>query len=86
MPADISSVGSFERGQLSYVDEPLTHIIADLRRSTGIDISASEAISARRFTGTLSVAEVKRDPRSLAPLLGVTVEQSGQGWKLGGKV
>lgn len=86
MPADISSVGSFERGQLSYVDEPLNHIIADLRRSTGIDFSASKAISARRFTGTLSVAEVKRDPRSLAPLLGVTVEQSDQGWKLGGKV
>ena len=86
MPADISSVGSFERGQLSYVDEPLSHIIADLRRSTAIDFSVSEAISARRFTGTLSVAEVKRDPRSLAPLLGVTVEQSDQGWKLGGKV
>jgi transmembrane sensor len=86
MPADISSVGSFERGQLSYVDEPLGHVVADLRRSTGIDISASAAISARRFSGTLSVAEVKRDPRSLAPLLGVSVEQSGQGWKLGGKV
>ena len=86
LPADISSVGSFERGQLSYVDEPLGHIVADLRRSTGIDFSASAAISARRFSGTLSVAEVKRDPRSLAPLLGVSVEQSGQGWKLGGKV
>ena len=86
MPADILSVGSFERGQLSYVDEPLGHVVADLRRSTGIDFSASAAISARRFTGTLSVAEVKRDPSSLAPLLGVTVEQSGQGWKLGGKV
>jgi transmembrane sensor len=86
LPADISSVGSFQRGQLSYVDEPLDHVVADIRRSTGIDFSASKAISARRFTGTLSVAEVKRDPRSLAPLLGVSVEQSGQGWKLGGKV
>lgn len=86
MPADASSVGSFEKGQLSYVDEPLAHVVADLRRSTGIDISASNAISARRFTGTLSVAEVKRDPSSLSPLLGVTVERSGQGWKLGGKV
>lgn len=84
--ADISSVGSFERGQLSYLDEPLDHVVADLRRSTGIDFSASNAISARRFSGTLSVGEVKRDPRSLAPLLGVSVEQSGQGWKLGGKV
>ena len=85
-PADISSVGSFERGQLSYVDEPLGNVVADLRRSTGIDISASTAISARRFSGTLSVAEVRRDPNSLAPLLGVSVERSGQGWKLGGKV
>jgi len=85
-PADISSVGSFERGQLSYVDEPLGNVVDDLRRSTGIDISASTAISARRFSGTLSVAEVKRDPNSLAPLLGVSVERSGQGWKLGGKV
>lgn len=84
--ADISSVGSFERGQLSYVDEPLDHVVADLSRSTGIDFSASAAISTRRFSGTLSVAEVKRDPRSLAPLLGVAVERSGQGWKLGGKV
>jgi transmembrane sensor len=86
MPADLSSVGSFERGQLTYLDEPLDNVVADLRRSTGIDFSASAAISTRRFTGTLSVAEIKRDPRSLAPLLGVTIERSGQGWKLGGKV
>ena len=45
-----------------------------------------DAISARSFTGTLSVAEVKRDPRSLEPLLGVSMVRSGQGWKLGGKV
>jgi len=86
MPADISSVGSFERGQLSYQEEALDQVVADLRRSTGIDFSASSAISTRRFTGTLSVAEVKRDPRSLEPLLGVSMERSGQGWKLGGKV
>ena len=84
--ADISSVGSFERGQLAYFDEPLDHVIADLRRSTGIDFSARDAISTRRFTGTLSVAEVKRDPRSLEALLGVSMERSGQGWRLGGKV
>lgn len=84
--ADVSSVGSFERGQLAYLDEPLDNVVADIRRSTGIDISASAAISTRRFTGTLSVAEVKRDPRSLEPLLGISIERSGQGWRLGGKV
>ena len=84
--ADIASVGSFERGQLVYVDEPLDQVVADLRRSTGIDFSASAAISAQRFTGTLSVVEVKRDPRSLEPLLGVPIERAGEGWMLGGKV
>ncbi len=86
VPADIGAVGAFERGQLSYIDEPLENVLADLRRSTGIDFSASAAIRSRRFSGTLSVAEVKRDPRSLEPLLGVAMERSGQGWKLGGKV
>ena len=86
VPADAGTVGAFERGQLSYIDEPLEHVLADLRRSTGIDFSASTAIRSRRFSGTLSIAEVKRDPRSLEPLLGVAMERSGQAWKLGGKV
>jgi len=85
MPADIASVGSFERGQLTYVEEPIANVIADLRRSTGLDIRLSEAMTARRFTGTLSVAEVRRDPRSLGPLLGVSLQPSGKGWKLQGR-
>jgi len=85
-PADAASVGSFERGQLIYLDEPLDHVIADLRRSTGIDFSTSGAMGARRFSGTLSVAEVRRDPRSLEPLLGISMQPSGRGWKLGAKV
>jgi transmembrane sensor len=84
--ADAASVGAFERGQLIYVDEPLGKVADDLRRSTGIDISASAAIRSRRFSGTLSVSEVKRDPRSLEALLGVSLERTGNGWKLGGKV
>lgn len=85
-PADVSTVGSFERGQLAYLDEPLGNVVADLRRSTGIDFSASDAMRTRRFSGTLSVAEIRRHPRSLEPLLGVSMEQSGDGWKLGGRV
>jgi transmembrane sensor len=86
MPADASSVGAFERGQLVYVEETLDKVAEDLRRSTGIDISASAAIRSRRFSGTLSVSEVKRDPKSLEALLGVSLERAGNGWILGGKV
>jgi len=80
-PANISSVGAFQHGQLSYVAEPLANVVADLRRS-GLDIAVPEAIKARRFTGTLSIAQVKRDPRSLGPLFGVSIEPSNHGWAL----
>ena len=85
VPADPAAVGGFERGQLVYVHETLDQVAADLRRSTGLDISVDPAISARRFTGTLSVAEVRRDPKSLGPLVGVSIEQSGKAWKVGGR-
>ena len=82
-PADVSAVGGFVRGQLTYVDEPVANVVADLKRSTGIDFSAGTAMEARRFTGTLSVGEVKRDPRSLEPLLGARLErQPNQGWRI----
>ena len=83
--ADPSSVGAFARGQLVYADQPLELVAADLRRSTGLDISTTAAIRARLFSGTLSVAEVKRDPKSLEPLLGVSLRRSGRGWVMGGK-
>lgn len=85
-PSDMASVGSFERGQLAYLDEPIENVVADLRRSTGIAFSTSSAVGMRRFSGTLSVSEIKRDPRSLGPLLGLSMERAGDGWKLGGKV
>lgn len=82
---DPSAVGAFARGQLIYADQSLEQVAADLRRSTGIDFSTTPAIRTRRFSGTLSVAEVKRDPKSLEPLLGVPLQRSDRGWVIGGK-
>jgi transmembrane sensor len=82
IPADAAAVGSFAQGQLLYRGERVDRIVEDLRRSSGIDFSSDPAIDGQRFTGTLSVKEVKRDPRSLEPLLGFEIERSGQGWRL----
>lgn len=79
---DPSAVGAFARGQLVYADQSLEKVAADLRRSTGLDISTTPAIRARRFSGTLSVAEVKRHPKSLESLLGVSLQRSGRGWAM----
>jgi transmembrane sensor len=82
LPADLQSIGSFERGQLVYRDSSLSRVLRDLERTTGLDFSEAATISASRFTGTLSVAEVKRDPRSLEPLLGIKMKRVGQTWYL----
>lgn len=82
--ADAASVGSWSGGQLTYRSEPLTRVVSDLRRSTGIDFALQPDMGPRQFTGTLAIAEVRRDPQALAPLLGVTMQRSGKRWEIVG--
>ena len=81
-PADASATGAFASGQLVYLDEPIRNVATDIQRSTGLQLSADAAIGGKSFTGTLSVAAVKREPQSLGPLLGVAIERTPDGWAL----
>jgi transmembrane sensor len=83
IPAAPGAAGGWTRGQLVYLDAPVAEVAVDLRRSTGLAISTSSAIGARRFSGTLSIADVRRDPRTLGPLLGLPVRPVENGWRLG---
>ena len=84
-PADVSATGAFASGQLVYLDEPIRNVVADVQRSTGLRVSADTAIAGNSFTGTLSVAAVKREPQSLGPLLGVAIDRTSNGWTLKGR-
>jgi transmembrane sensor len=84
-PADASATGAFASGQLVYLDEPIRNVVADVQRSTGLRLSADTAIGGKPFTGTLSVAAVKREPQSLGPLLGVAIDRTPSGWALRGR-
>jgi transmembrane sensor len=81
---DTASVGAWNSGQLSYRSEPLARVVSDLRRSTGIDFVLQPDMGPQQFTGTLAIAEIRRDPQALAPLLGVTMQRSGKRWEIGG--
>ena len=82
-PALAASAGAWRGGQLVYLDAPLAQVAADLARSTGIDFSVGAAMGQRRFSGTLSIAAVRRDPASLGPLLGTAVIRTESGWRMG---
>lgn len=74
------SVGAWTGGQLVYSNAALSEVVSDLRRSAGMQIQLAPAAGSLSFTGTLSIAEVRADPRSLEPLLGVQMRRSGPGW------
>lgn len=74
--------GSWTSGQLSYFDASIGQVTTDLRRSTGLAFSPSAAMAQRRFSGTLSVDQVRKDPSSLGPLLGARVVKSDGQWML----
>lgn len=76
------SFGLWRNGQLFYADESLAVVIADLRRSTALDIQLDEAIAQRRFSGTLAIADVRDHPETLGPLLGVSMRRTEKGWRL----
>jgi transmembrane sensor len=77
------AAGAWTRGQLVFLDAPLGEVAAQLRRSTGLAFSAKPASGARQFTGTLNLADARRDPGALSALLGVPVRPAGGGWVLG---
>lgn len=77
-----AAAGGWTSGQLTYFDATLGQVATDLRRSTGLAFSASAAMAQRRFSGTLSVDQIRNNPSSLGPLVGGHISRVGDQWKL----
>jgi len=76
-------VGEWREGRLTFHDAPLSEIAADLSRATGVGFAVSPRSAGRRASGSLMVEPLRRDPRALGPLLGVTVRHNGAAWEIG---
>ena len=76
----LSQVGEWREGRLTFRDELLADLAADLSRSTGIDFEVAPGASDMRVSGSLLFAPVRDDPASLGALLGVSVRKSGEKW------
>lgn len=81
----LGQVGEWRQGRLNFQNASLAVVADDLTRSTGISFSAAAGAAGRRVSGSVLVAPVKADPRSVGQLLGVAVRQSGQGWVIEGQ-
>ena len=81
----VGQVGEWREGRITFQDATLAVVAADLTSATGVAFSAAPAPSQRRVSGSLLVAPVKADPRSVGPLLGVTVRYTGEAWEIGAR-
>lgn len=76
-------VAAWRTGRLSYTGETLGVVAEDLARALNRPIEVSPALLDRRFSGSLStVPGVEDMHRRLSRMLGVTVVEDGNGWRL----
>lgn len=78
----IEEVAAWREGRLSYTGETLTIVAEDLSRALSRPIAVSPAVAARRFSGSLSTRDAPDQRVRLARLLGVSVVEDGEGWRL----
>lgn len=79
----LAQVGEWREGRVTFQDATLVEVADDLSRATGVPFAARAASTHQRVSGSLLVEPVRRDPRTLAPLLGVTVRYSDEVWEIG---
>lgn len=82
-PVDIATVGGWRNGLLVYNGAPLSVVIADLHRATGMDISVSADAADLPFRGALTIdPDGQRTIEDLATLSGTRMLKTGRGWML----
>lgn len=80
----IDEVGEWRQGRLTFSESSLEEVATDLTNATGISFSVVAGASTT-VSGSVLVAPIKADPRSLGPLLGLEVRSDGERWLIGGK-
>ena len=82
-PVDIESVDDWRDGRLSWNGERLAVVAQDLSRALGRPVNVAPALADRRFSGSLATTASPDEQRArLALLLGLSVVEDGEGWRL----
>ncbi len=81
-PVSARDVGEWREGRLTYDAAPLSLVAADLARYAGISVAVSPPLTARRFSGTLSIRDGDSAVRDLAQLMGLELSRSHGGYRL----
>lgn len=79
---DPAEVGEWSRGRITFREASPSEVAAELTRATGIAFAADNAAAPMRLSGSLALAQVREDPRSLEAILGMAIRKDGERWIL----
>lgn len=77
----LEDVAGWRAGRLSYAGERLSVVAQDLARVLNRPVRLAPALTNSRFSGSLNVATAS-DRTRLEALLGVSIADDGEGWRL----
>lgn len=81
----LDQVGEWREGRVTFQDASLAEVAAELSRATGVAFVASPRADGQEVSGSIALDGVRRDPRTLGALLGVTVRHNGTAWEIGAR-
>ena len=80
---DVDGMDDWRDGRLSWNGERLDVVALDLARALNRPVTVSPELATRRFSGSLNLRGTSATQKSrLALLLGVSVVEDGEGWRL----
>jgi transmembrane sensor len=71
-------VAGWQIGQLTYDDVPISVVVGDLQRASGLTLALDPRIADQRFTGVLTIGDGARLVSDFSHLTGFVAEKRGQ--------
>lgn len=78
----IDQIGEWQEGRLTFQDAPLADIALEVSRATGVDYKVDEGSGELQVSGSVILDQLRRDPGSLGPLLGIEARSQDSSWIL----
>ncbi|MDD3797585.1 MAG: FecR domain-containing protein [Novosphingobium sp.] len=81
-PVKAEDIGEWRAGRLSFDSAPLTLVVADLARYAGVNVTLSDALRDRRFSGSLVIGDGETALRDLSQLMDLELVRGPDGYRV----
>ncbi|HET8656494.1 MAG TPA: FecR domain-containing protein [Longimicrobiaceae bacterium] len=82
VPADVEEASGWMRGDLVFIDRPLSSVAAELQRHYGVPFRVAESLRERRITATIQARASADAAHAICAVVSARCEAVGDGWSI----